>query len=326
MSLPDLKTIAENATKDAYSIEKISWHKGVDTSLHYFPELLTPLYHCEAYRTVLDEEDRRFYNQLYGQYVNEQFVFLEDRFLCRVVENLLPWARRISVELSNCLTIFLEEEVKHTEMFRRLNRLSSKERYQHQDYHFLRLRPREENLMSIMAQAPRQVNFWIWVALLFEEKTIDYFSHFRSQQRNSESPKIDSLYHQVHQFHMIDEARHVQIDEHLLRYIFDKSSFLTRKMNIFLLKKTMKNYTSPERANIFIVEELCHTRAHLKNQCERISAEVRAQKGQSPYQYAQYSRRNFPKTFSYFDSFPDVSRAMRDIIKTYQPEPAQKTA
>lgn len=326
MSLPDLKTIADNAAKDAYSIEKIAWHKGVDDKRYFFPEVLTPLYYCPSYRNVLDEDDRRHYNQLFAQYVSEQFIFLEDRFLCKVVESLLPWAKGVSGDLKRCLDVFLEEEVKHTEMFRRLNRICNEERYTRSDYYFLRLRAHEDRLISLMAQMPRQLNFWIWVALLFEEKTIDYFAHYRAQQRDEKANRLDVLHYQVHQFHMLDEARHVQIDEHLLRHVFNQSSFLVRQLNIGLLRQAMKNYTTPKRANIMIVEELCNSRRHLRNQVERLSEEVRTQKGQSPYQVAQFSRRNFPKTFSYFDSYSDVSGAMREVILTYSPEPMKRTA
>jgi hypothetical protein len=326
MSLPELKAIAEAALKNMYSIDRISWHKGVDSGLHFFPESLTPLYHCASYRNVLDDDDRRCYNQLFAQYVSEQFIFLEDRFLCKVVEGLLPWATGISVDLKKCLEIFLEEEIKHTEMFRRLNRLCNPERYESQDYYFLRLRKHENALMNLMAKMPRHLNFWIWIALLFEEKTIDYFSHYRMQQRDEKQSKLDPMHYQVHQFHMLDEARHVQIDEHLLRYIFDKSPFPVRSMNILLLQRTMKSYTTPKRANILIIEDLCRMRRHLTHQADRLSEDVRAQKGQSPYQLAQYSRRNFPKTFSYFDSYQDVSDAMRSVIQTYSPAPLKQSA
>lgn len=319
MTLPELRTIAENAQKDAYSIEKIQWHKGVDNSLHFFPEVLTPLYHCASYRTLLDDDDRRLYNQLYAQYISEQFIFLEDRFLCRVVDGLLTWASSVSWDLKKCLEIFLEEEVKHTEMFRRLNRLCSPELYSNSDFRFLKLRPVENKLMDAMSKYPKTINFWIWIALLFEEKTIDCFTHYRMQQRDAHALKIDPLHYQVHQFHMLDEARHVQIDEHLLRYLFNKSNPILRHVNIALLKKTMSNYTNPRRANIMILEELCSQRERLRSHFLRLSDEVRAQKGKSGYQFAQYSRKNFPKTFGYFDADPEVGKAMCQVIQTYDP-------
>lgn len=319
MSLPNLRTIAENAVKDAYGIHRIQWHKGVNNSLFFFPEVLTPLYHCSSYRNVLDEDDRRLYNQLFAQYVSEQFIFLEDRFLCRVVEGLLPWAGNVSWDLKKCLEIFLEEEVKHTEMFRRLNKICNSDRYSQNDFYFLKLKSYEDKLISAMAKFPRTINYWIWVALLFEEKTIDYFSHYRSQQRDSLAAKLDPLHYQVHQFHMLDEARHVQIDEHLLKYIFEKAGPLVKQVNIALLTKTLSNYTSPKRANIRIIEELCRTHPRLRSQVVRLSDEVRAQSGQSPYQMAQFSRKNFPKTFSYFDNDPAIQRAMQQVILTYTP-------
>lgn len=319
MGLPELKVIAEHARKDSYPLERINWSVGIDRSLFFFPENQTPLFHCPSYSTRLDLEDRRVYNQLYAQYVSEQFVFLEDCFLCRAVDSLLPWAARVSADLRDCLEIFLEEEVKHTEMFRRLLRICNPERYQKSDYYFLKIKKHEKAVIQTMSSFPRALNYWIWVALLFEEKTVDYFAQYRIHQRNPKNGKLDPLHQQVHQFHMIDEARHVQIDEYLLMYIFDKAPSFSRKLNIALFSEMMKNYTNPKRANIDIVEELCALRPNLLPLKEQLKQEVRAQNGDSPYQRAQFSRKTFPKTFAYFDKNADLSLKMQKVIPTYQP-------
>jgi hypothetical protein len=326
MALPDLKSIAKNAVKDSYSLDRIPWHRGVDPSVHHFPEVLTPLFHCYSYSQILDEEDRLVYNQLFAQYVCEQFIFLEDRFLCRVVEQLLPWAAQVSWDLKACLEIFLDEEVKHTEMFRRLQRASDPERYATSDFFFLKIRAHEDALIRLMASYPKTLHFWIFVALLFEEKTIDYFTHYRTQQRNSSLPQLDQLHTQVHKFHMMDEARHVQIDEHLLNFIFNRATPSLRFFNIHLLKLMMTNYTNPKRANMNIIRELCRLQPRLRTHQERICGEVRQQNGRSPYQMAQFSRKNFPKTFSYFDGDSQLRRAMRSVILTYNPDELPKSA
>lgn len=326
MTLPDLKSIAQNAKRDSYSLDRIQWHKGIDHTRHHFPENLTPLFHCNSYNQILEEEERLLYNQLFAQYVCEQFIFLEDRFLCRVVENLLPWAARISWDLKACLEIFLDEEVKHTEMFRRLAKASAPERYSDGDYYFLMIKKHEEALVRVMASYPLAIHFWIFVALLFEEKTIDYFTHYRIQQRNSQQPELDQLHYQVHKFHMMDEARHVQIDEHLLAFIFNQTSPLLKFLNISLLKVMMRSYTNPKRANLRIIQELCHSCPRLRTHQERMCSEIKAQNGKSPYQMAQFSRKNFPKTFSYFDRDRRLSRAMQSVIMTYEPEDVAKTA
>lgn len=326
MTLPELKTIAQNAKRDCYSLDRIPWHKGVDPQAHHFPHVLTPLYHCNSYSHILEDHERQLYNQIFAQYVCEQFIFLEDRFLCRVLERLLPWATRVSWDLKTCLEIFLDEEVKHTEMFRRLAKMSNPERYERSDFYFLKLRKYEDSIIQLMATFPEILNFWIFVALLFEEKTIDYYTHYRFQQRSPASPILDTLHYQVHKFHMMDEARHVQIDEHLLIHLFNKAPAALRLVNIQLLKMMMTNYTNPKRANIAIVQELCRLMPRLRTHERQICDEVRAQNGQSPYQMAQFSRHNFPKTFSYFDQNQQLSRAMRRVILTYHPNDFPKSA
>ncbi|MEY4065032.1 MAG: hypothetical protein RIR26_1240 [Pseudomonadota bacterium] len=319
MNLPELRNIAENARKDSYDIERIHWSAGVNRELFFFPEGQSPLFYCKSYSALMNQDDRRLYNQLYAQYVSEQFVFLEDCFLCRAVDQLLPWASSISADLRDCLEIFLEEEIKHTEMFRRLLRICNPERYAKSDYYFLRIKKYEKAVIHAMTTFPRALNYWIWVALLFEEKTIDYFIQYRNYQRDAKNGKLDPLHMQVHQFHMIDEARHVQIDEHLLNYISDRASPLLRKINISLFRNMMGKYTNPTRANVDIVKELCQLRPHLREHESVLTQEVLAQNGNSPYQAVQFSRKTFPKTFSHFDSRKDLSQAMQEVIMTYQP-------
>src|SRR6266850_2175709 len=91
---------------------------AVDFSKLFLPEQFTPLFHTSAYAN-LSAEQRRRYNQLYALYFNEQIIFFETSLSESV---LLPLAdSRLPADLTVALREFMEEEQRHTRMFRALN-------------------------------------------------------------------------------------------------------------------------------------------------------------------------------------------------------------
>ena len=65
---------------------------------------------------------------------------LEDRFLIQMVRGLKKRGRtHLPGLLWTCLDMFVEEEVKHTDMFRQLARRSVPGRYEKSDYYFMKL-------------------------------------------------------------------------------------------------------------------------------------------------------------------------------------------
>src|SRR6267378_2262372 len=99
---------------------------AVDFSKLFLPEPFTPLYHTASYAGLTTEQRRR-YNQLYALYFNEQIIFFETSLSESV---LLPLARSgLPERLVQALGEFMEDERRHTRMFRALNRACSPELY-----------------------------------------------------------------------------------------------------------------------------------------------------------------------------------------------------
>lgn len=319
MNVLPLDTLKRRADQNAYSIDDLEWSRGVDFERHFFPEHLTPLSHTAVY-AQLGPDERRIYNQLYGQMVNEQFIFLEDRFLVRMVGNLRRSTRLdLPADLLEALDVFVEEEVKHTEMFRRLARLTCPERYERSDYHFLRLGRAEDALLGFMARRPDFFVFWCWMALAFEEKTVDYYRHYQRHQKERPDLPLDPLYTDVHRLHMLDEVRHVQIDHHLIHAFYDRCGALLRGLNVRLLARTLRAYTRPARTNMRIVEDLARRCPRLAPLLGDMKAQLRALGRSADWQSIVYSRKNAPQTFALFDEYPEMHALAGSVLLCYEP-------
>ncbi|MCO5166977.1 MAG: diiron oxygenase [Planctomycetes bacterium] len=319
MNVLPLDTLKRRADQNAYSIEQIDWSRGVDFGRLFFPEHLTPLSHTAVYAELTPDE-RRTYNQLYGLAINEQFIFLEDRFLVRIVSTLRArTSLDLPADLRDALEVFLDEEVKHTEMFRRLARLTDPERYARSDYSFLRLGRVEDAFLAFMSRRPDLFVFWCWLALAFEEKTIDYYRHYQRHNKERPDAPLDPLYTDVHRLHMLDEVRHVQIDHHLIKVFYDRTGPLVRAMNFRLLARTMNAYTRPRRTNLRIVEELVRRCPRLAPRLEDMKTQLRALATCRDWQEITYSRKNAPQTFALFDEYPEMHALAGSVLLCYEP-------
>ncbi len=155
----------------------------------------------------------------------------------------------------------------------------------------------------------------------FAEKTSDNYLQSTAHDRARPEHPLEPLYQRVHHYHMLDETRHVQIDHHLIRELYDSCGRVTRGINVEIFARAMKSYTTPKRTNIRIIDELVRTTPRLAPHHERLCAEVRAQRGTAPYQLEAYARKNMPKTFHLFDRYPEMAR-MAQAIATYDRRPA----
>jgi hypothetical protein len=314
-----LDTISKRADQNAYSIDTIDWSRGPDFTRLFFPEHLTPLSHTAVYAELTPDE-RRTYNQLYGMAINEQFIFLEDRFLVRIVGALRARTRLdLPADLLDALDVFLEEEVKHTEMFRRLARATDPARYASSDFSFLRLGRVEDALLEFMSKRPDFFVYWVWLALAFEEKTIDYYRHYQRHLKERPDAPLCPLYTEVHRFHMLDEVRHVQIDHHLIRVFYDRCGPLLRSLNYKLLARTLRAYTRPRRTNMRIVEELVRRAPRLSPRLGDMKAQLRGLAACRDWQEITYSRKNAPQTFALFDEYPEMHALAGSVLFCYEP-------
>ena len=314
LNIVPLETIAKRAEDNHYDIDSIGWDDGVDFSRYFFPEHLTPLFHCPVYQE-LSEPQRLSYNQLYGMATNEQFIFLEERFLVQFIGNLLEKQRKkLPSELVSALDNFVDEEIKHTEMFRKLARLSNPERYTDSDYYFLRLGKAEGALLDLMAKKPDFFTFWCVLGVAFEEKTIDYYRHYQRHKRERPEKELDPLYFDVHKLHMLDEVRHVQIDHHLVKLFYEGQGSIGRKINVKVISKMLQSYARPKRTSIRVVEDLVREHPDLQPKLEAMCTQLRS----LPWSAISYTPKNVPQTYALFEEYPELRHLSVNLL-AYEP-------
>src|SRR5579872_5068884 len=87
-AVPTVEAINEQAKKNAFPLDEIPWQLGVDQQKLWGPEDFSHLYYCDAY-SLLNDEEKRFYNQVHGTWIAEQFVFLEELLLVNGLNSLM---------------------------------------------------------------------------------------------------------------------------------------------------------------------------------------------------------------------------------------------
>ncbi|MDC3378897.1 diiron oxygenase [Planctomycetota bacterium] len=316
MKVPDLATIKRQAERNHYDLDNIPWEQGVDHGKWFYPEHISPLFHTPSYaKLTLDEQ--KTYNQIYAQAINEQFIFLEDVFLVRFLGDLSArLKKKLPADLQEAIANFVEEEVKHTEMFRKLARVTAPGRYMDTDYHFLRLRGTEKRALAFMAKHPDKFVFWTWLALAFEEKTVDYYRQYVHHQKSTPEHELDPLYFAVHKAHMMDEVRHVQVDHHLIHYFYDQCGPMLKAFNVKLVFRMLKSYLTPKRTQVRVLDELVHRCPRLKPLRNDMVHQV---KNSPTWQPATYARKNAPQTFALFDAYPEFHELQR-FAQCYEPQ------
>lgn len=318
-SIPDLETIRRRAQANAYGMDDLPWERAVDRKRMWFPERFTPLAHCEVYEELRPEE-RLTYNQLHAMATNEQFILLEEGFLVRFVARMLK-SGRLPEELRLALQNFMEEELKHTDMFRRLNRVADPERYARGQYSFVQLGRAEEWGLELLSRRPELFVFWCWGALIFEEKTVDYYRQYQRHAKDQPEQPLDPLHEEVHRLHALDEVRHVQIDMHLIQQVYDPRGSLVRGLNQRLIRRLLRNYARPRRAGQRVVEETVRQHPRLAELLPVMRQQLLGL-GRA-YQEVTYGRKNAPQTFAMFDAYPEFHSLSR-VLLCYEPPAAKE--
>lgn len=317
-TVPGLDAINDAARKNAFSIDEINWQMGVDTSRFWGPESFTHLYYCPSYQLLTDEE-KRFYNQVHACGIAEQFVFLEEILL---VDGLVSLMRRMGSQLApnmrEAMEVFVAEERKHSAMFDRLLKLAAPELYSQKRFVVHLLSKPEKLAMDLSLSQPQLFIWWVWMAIIFEEKTLDFYRKYKSAP---DTERVDPLFHAVHKFHAKDEMRHFQLDHHFLELLWDPAPSWKRWFNAHLFSKVVRSFTHPKRTVRYAIERLVAQFPRLEAHRATLLADIMSVSQQTAWQKAFYSRDALPYTFALFDRYPEM-HGLTGSIPLYAPQVA----
>jgi hypothetical protein len=267
---------------------------AIDFSRYFMPEKLTTLYYTEVYTNLTDIQRLR-YNQLHGLYFNEQTIFFEKTLAQNVLGYFLQ--SPLPGNLKTGLKQFLREELEHTAMFRKLNRLCDPGKYADQDFYFLQVPTLAFKVLDVLSRRPQWFPFLLWLMHLQEERSLFFGKTFLGS-----ADLLEPHFVSVQRQHLADETGHVGWDEELLDWVWPETNGLLRLANVQLLGWMMKEYfTMPKRSAIRVVEVLVGEFPELRSQLPEICLQLRSLGKNQVYLSALYCTENVPKTFRRFD-------------------------
>ncbi len=304
--IQSLERLNQLAHKNAWALEDLDWSLTVDRERLWAPPEMSPLSYLPSFER-LDGVQQRRYNQIFALAICEQFIWFETNFLVDAMESVV---RDFDVpeELVTAVNFLTEEEVKHTRMFWRLLEKCEPDWYPTRDYHLFRMTPTQRLLTKSMLRWPRELLVWIWIAIFFEERTGDYCRQYLRYERRNPGA-IDPSFLQVHRFHFRDEARHFQLDQHLLGWIYDRAPRWKCGLAGLMFYRVMRGYTSPRNTARQTLRQLGREFPQLERDVIPALERELPLLGQSKeYHRMAFSRKAVGNSLALFAEYPELDR------------------
>lgn len=297
------------------SYDRIDWVTPIDRSRRFICDTLTPLSYTAVYEALSDAHRLR-YNQLTGLYTNELIGFLETFVLRRTLDALADRAGRLPDPLVTALHRFKDDEARHADAWKRLNRLSEPDWYRERDYTILQVPRPALAAAAFVAAHPEMFPLVFWIQLVQEERSIDISRRMATAPPGELEPRYAAVYGQ----HLGDEVRHVQIDWHLIDHLYARRSLAARRINARIVRYLLGTlFLAPAAATARIVRRLVGEFPELRPLESRICAELAGLSRSDAYHAMMYSRETTPIAFALFDRFPEF-HSMRQCLRTYRPQ------
>jgi hypothetical protein len=298
--------------------DRIDWRTPIDRSRWFFCETLTPLYYTAVYRD-LGVEHRLRYNQLTAMMTNEIIAFMETEFLgaaLTAVESLSD--RRQPSDLHAAVLRFRDDERRHADIWQKLNRLSEPAWYGSADRRLMNIPGGALLAARLIARHPVAFPVVFWIQLVQEERSLEI-----SRRCMRISPQlIEPRYAAAYGAHLPDEARHVQIDRHLIDHFYRPRSIAVRRASAVLFRTIVGTLlVTPVRSTARVVRVLAAEYPELAPLVPRMLRELGDLRDSIAYHDMMYSRRSTPVTFALFDELPEF-HWMRAVLRAYEPRPA----
>jgi len=317
-SLDSLATLNRKSRELAFGLEDIDWSVPVDRAKPWAPEEVGPIWFTPTF-AELEPAQRVRCNQLHALRLCEKFIWFEEQ-LIRAVGNILR-ERALPVPLREALEHFVSEETKHVEMFWRLLAKSEPAWYQPREFRLFELTALQRSGMNLVVDRPDLLLAWIWVAIFVEERTL-YLSRLYMSAAKEAPAGIDALHTRVHEYHFRDEARHYQLDQHLLTWLYDPQPRWKKTLGAAIFRVMARAYVAPGGATVRIAQQLGHEFPGLRSHIiPRLLAEIPAVFRNVEYHRKLFSRASFPHTLALLAEYPEHDR-LWELFITERKHPA----
>jgi hypothetical protein len=238
-----LDSINTQALKNVYGIDDIQWSLDVDQKKFWMPEQMVSISHLPVYKEM-GNDLKKLFNQYNALGIAELFIFFEETSLAPSMEKALKKAK--SEPLKQALKNFIDEEIKHSACFKRLLFKAAPNLYSESElkYNFVHISFVAKLMLDTLMLFPMLLPAWVWVAIFFEERTLMFSKEYiREKQKNPEH--VDELFYQTHFYHMIDEVRHVKLDEHMIENFYRTFGKLHAKFVAWMVGRFIQRSAYP---------------------------------------------------------------------------------
>lgn len=296
--------IAEHA--DRHRIDSCPFDAGIpiDFSKPFVCPSLTGLYYTWLWGN-LSPEDQLRYTQLSALSFNELIAWFEGGFSSTLLA--LVESERVPRELRNLLPDFIEDERRHQTIWWALNRCADPERYSGNTASITRIAPMARRLMKWLASRPLEYPVAIWLMLILEEHGNEIARRCAARRPN----EIEAHFAAAYLSHVRDEARHVQIDWHLIDYLWPRMSGWRRAVNVRLFRMVIGRLLfRTEHASISVVNELVRERPALRPLLPTMRIELRRLAHQPEFRNMMFSAQSSPIAFHLLSRFPELRSAL----------------
>lgn len=311
--------INEASAKGSFALDEIPWDRGVDRTRFFGPESMLHLTYCPSYQKLLPEE-RLYYNQIHSMGICEEFTVLEELQFVRGLGHLLTSKTfPADAALTEAIHTFIEEEKKHSAMFKRLLHLAAPDVYKdpataERDFRICVLSKLDRTAVNFFLDRPETFIGWVWSALLFEEKTLEFH---RKYSTAGDADSVDPLFRAVHKYHAMDEIRHVHLDHHFVEMLWERAPRWKRWINAKLVVAGLKSFVYPKRTARRALDLLVARFPRLEPMRQTLYDEMRAVSANPVWHEAFYSRKTMPRTFALFDRYPELA-GLSNVFQCYQ--------
>ncbi|MEN8180080.1 MAG: diiron oxygenase [Pseudomonadota bacterium] len=274
------------------------------------PEEFTHLYHTSCY-SLLSEDQRLKYNQLYGLRINEQFIQFEEVF----IKGLMPRLKRHSTLKDNPRMLadiesVLRDEEQHSLMFAGFNQETRPDLYDQSRNPFTRLSTVEHSLLRILLATPGLLSGLLWLMLAMEELTTAISSELISHPRSGE---LNQAFIALHQRHLHDEQRHVGIDMKMILNLQEHIPAAVNKINAVLFRNGFRNILRPRRSTIHVIRQLVQEEPGLNHLAQNMIDEIRALDPHIAFPANLIKLDKLPVLHGLFNRYPDYRLTTSNI-------------
>lgn len=283
----------------------------IDLSALFVPESFTQLFHTPDYNELSDTQRLR-YNQLYGLRCNELFMLFEEGFTRRVISFVMATCEQKDSRFGECLAQMLQEESNHHEMFFAFNRSVLPSAYADSRGYFARPRFSESVMLKLATGGSIHWPFLLWLILILEEFSTT-FSRLLVERENVDG--LSAKFVAIHRLHLLDESRHVLLDEEIIDRFVAPMSKTRRRINGWLFSGLFQTILAPKRSGIRVLDRLVVDHPELISVLPRLKVAVGKLRYDPGVLQIVCDSRKMPLTYQLLERYPEFRP---DVLNTHR--------